>query len=225
MVVLLVVLTFVAFIIIYPLVQKRRQRKFLESLGVAEPVLSGYMFTPGHLWLNLLTPGRYRLGLDELILRFMGNPDIIHLIEDGKRVEAGEPLAILSRRGKHICLRAPVAARIIKANQALVSQPYAVNLDPYRRGWLYLVELTDPDKRLRSLLTGDKARVWIKTELSRLKEFVVRNQQVPALTGNTLLDGGELIDSVIDHLDQIAVSDFEIRFLKEEFPELDEKKK
>ena len=225
MVFLLVALTIGVFLIIYPMARRWRQQKFLQSLEIAEPVLTGYRFTPGHLWLNQLQSGHFHLGLDEVILRFVGEPDKIHLIEPGELVKAGEPLAILCKGDKEIYIRAPFAATIIKTNHRLVGRAQTINCDLYRRCWLYQIDLTDAVSQLGTLLRGDRARTWINRELVRLKEFVVSNQLAPALVSNTLLDGGELINGVIDHLGLTAVDDFEKQFLTEDFREQDKEKK
>lgn len=221
MVIIFVILTFLISIAVYELVQKSKQKALMVSLGMTTQAFPDYQFTPGHLWLDQLKSGYYRLGLDELILRFVGDPDLIHLVKEGEEVKAGQPLAILVKGGKELFVRAPGDARIIKANRIVTGQPRMLNLDPYTKGWLYQLELLDPDKQLRSLLSGAKAKAWINKELLRLREFVIDKQPMQALTGATLQDGGQLIEGVIDHLDQIAVSDFEKQFLRDEFPDRD----
>lgn len=213
MVPILVILTFVIIAAIYALIQRSKQRTLLASLGMTAPVLPDYQFTPGHLWLDRLASGHLRLGLDELIPKFMGAPDRVHLVDDGELVRRGEPLAIFSKGGKDIFLNAPANMRILKTNRSLIRQPARVNLDPYHKGWLYHVSIENNNSPIRNLLTGEKAKLWLNGEIQRLKDFVSENLDDSAGVPNTAYDGGLLINGLIDQVDQAVVSKFEQQFL------------
>jgi glycine cleavage system H protein len=51
-------------------------------------------------------------------------------------------------------LYAPIAGTIIEANKALEQDPALVNRDPYGKGWMLKVKVTDP-KELEGLLRAE----------------------------------------------------------------------
>ncbi len=104
MVPLLVIITFVAIAAIHAMVQKRKHRLLMASLGMTAPVLPDYQFTPGHLWLDQQSSGFVKIGFDELIQTFVGRPDRIHLVDEGEFVKRGETLAIFTKDGKDLFL-------------------------------------------------------------------------------------------------------------------------
>lgn len=214
MVPILVILIFVIAATVYAMIQKSKQRSLMASLGMTAPALPDYQFTPGHLWLDRLDSGLYRIGLDELIPQFMGAPDRIHLVENGELVKSGETLAIFTKGCNDIFLRAPSDMRISKANRSLIKAPDRINHDPYRRGWLYHVSLESNHFTPESLLTGQQAKIWMNEEIQRLKEFVARHLQTANVIPNTAHDGGLLIEGLIGQFDQTTISEFEQQFLR-----------
>jgi len=57
----------------------------------------------------------------------------------------------------------PVTGRIIKVNAELSESPELLNQDPYRKGWLARVSLTDFKKDTEKLLTAKQYTDYIKT--------------------------------------------------------------
>ena len=213
MVPLLVLLTFLTIASAYALVQRSKQKELAASLAVTAPGMPDYQYTPGHIWLDRLATGHHRLGLDEILPKFMGQPDRIHLVDDGELVKKGEPLAIFSKGGKDVHLRAPVDMRVWKANRSLLREPQMLNLDPYHKAWLYHVSIEGESKRFMNFMTGEKAKSWMKAEMERLKEFVTSSVLTPAAVPNTAFDGGLLVDGMIEKVDKDVVTNFEQKFL------------
>lgn len=54
-------------------------------------------------------------------------------------------------------LYAPVSGRIVAVNPDLQAHPEWVNQDPYEKGWLVRIKMTDPEE-LNSLLTAEQYR-------------------------------------------------------------------
>jgi glycine cleavage system H protein len=57
---------------------------------------------------------------------------------------------------------APVSGKITKVNEGLTESPELLNQDPYDKGWLARVKLTDFDKDLKKLLTAQQYADYIK---------------------------------------------------------------
>jgi len=57
---------------------------------------------------------------------------------------------------------APVSGRITKVNEELAESPELLNHDPYGKGWLARINLTDFNKDLRKLMTAQQYADFIK---------------------------------------------------------------
>lgn len=213
MVPLLVLLTFLIIASTYALVQRSKHKELMASLGMSGTPLPDYQYTPGHLWLDQLASGRFRIGLDELVAKFIGQPTRIHLVDDGELIREGEPLVILTRDNKDLTLRAPADMRVFRANQSLRAQPETVSLDPYHRSWLYHVSLENKDRKVNQALRGERAKEWMKQEMERFKQFITLSLNGPEPVPNTAYDGGTLVDGLLSKLDQSHITNFEQQFL------------
>lgn len=54
----------------------------------------------------------------------------------------------------------PVSGKIIELNKELDTNPEAVNQDPYGKGWMVKIELTDPSE-LDALMDADAYRLMV----------------------------------------------------------------
>jgi glycine cleavage system H protein len=67
-------------------------------------------------------------------------------------------------------LVSPVSGRILRRNEHVLRTPSLVNTDPYGRGWLVEVELTNWQEEATQLLHGaDPVRRWAEEEVARYR--------------------------------------------------------
>ena len=143
MVPILVLLTFVGVLLFFQIRHSLRERAHKVTLIndsyciAAHAIPSGYSLSGNHLWIQKLSSGTTRIGVDELLQRFIGVPDRIELKSPGHVISRGESLAVIERDGKELHLRSPFDAQISRTNVDLVEDPNVVSSDPYRMGWLY----------------------------------------------------------------------------------------
>ncbi|MCD6382059.1 MAG: glycine cleavage system protein H, partial [Candidatus Hydrothermae bacterium] len=66
---------------------------------------------------------------------------------------------------------APVSGTVTKVNEELEDDPSIVNKDPYGEGWLFEIEMSNPDE-LKELMKGDSDEVveWLKKEIEKIKK-------------------------------------------------------
>jgi len=57
---------------------------------------------------------------------------------------------------------APVSGKITKVNEELAERPELLNQDPYGKGWLARINLTDFNKDLKQLMTARQYADYIK---------------------------------------------------------------
>lgn len=72
----------------------------------------------------------------------------------GTRVEAGKECAVVESVKAASDIYAPVTGEVVEANEELSNTPELVNDDPYGKGWIFKVKLSDPPE-LNELLSPD----------------------------------------------------------------------
>lgn len=218
MVLVLLALMLLVAVVILPLLGKllnRMKRPVAPPGSVRVPAAvfpDDYLLSPGHLWLDRESPGRTKLGVDELIVSFFHQPDHIHLKRPGEIITTGETMAILRKDDKEMYLVSPLSGVVVQTHSVLANAPETLAMDPYKLGWLYVVKPQRPDWVIEGLRTGKEARKWMIDELARLKDFVVRYRPQPVLQYPTLSDGGRLVEGFFDQMDQDAIEMFEREF-------------
>ncbi len=103
----------------------------------------GYRYSPHHLWVSRI--GRVaRVGLTNYAQRQLGEVLFVELPEVDDEVERNEPFGEVESGQTASELVIPVTGSVVAVNEDLSEAPAAINDDPYGRGWLVEVELTDP---------------------------------------------------------------------------------
>jgi glycine cleavage system H protein len=81
----------------------------------------------------------------------------VELPEVGARVEAGKDCAVVESVKAATDIYAPVSGEVVAINQELSNAPELVNEDPYGKGWMFKVQLSDPAEINDLLNAGDYA--------------------------------------------------------------------
>ena len=70
------------------------------------------------------------------------------------RVEAGKECAVVESVKSASDLYAPVSGDVVAVNEELSSAPELLNQDPYEKGWIFKIKISDPGE-LNELLSPD----------------------------------------------------------------------
>lgn len=222
MVLVLVLLTFIGVILFCYIRQSLRERAQKVSPAgetndiAAHAIPSGYGLCCNHLWIQELPSGARRIGVDELLQRFIGVPDRIDLMSPGHIVTRGESLAVIQRDGKELHIKSPFDAQVSRTNMQLVATPNVVSSNPYRVGWLYQLARLDPGRDRDTSRKGYDAVKWLTDESLRLTDFLQKHLTRPEPVGITLADGGTLRTGLMDYLNQEQIIEFEETFLADD---------
>ena len=74
--------------------------------------------------------------------------DIVYVgfnYEKDKSFKQNDALATVESVKAAAEVNAPVSGKIIEANLSLTDSPELLNKDPYEKGWLFKIEITDPE--------------------------------------------------------------------------------
>jgi glycine cleavage system H protein len=78
----------------------------------------------------------------------------VEVPEIGDRVEAGKECAVVESVKAASDIYAPVSGAIVAVNDELSSAPELVNQDPYGKGWMFKIQMSDPGE-MNDLLSPD----------------------------------------------------------------------
>lgn len=207
MTVLLVIGTFVAFLLLDLLLTRREEERESPVLGrvamaaPAEPVwVAGYQlpedlhYHPGHTWARVLDDDTVAVGIDDFASRLVGSAERVRLPAAGTWLQQGEMGFGVGLDGHDARLVSPVEGEVVAVNDALRTEPHLATDDPYGKGWFVKVRAGDLRRDLRNLLSGSLARRFMEDAREGL------DLRLMALSGSVLQDGGEPVRDFARHL-------------------------
>lgn len=174
----------------------------------------GLFYNSDHTWAFLNKNGLARVGIDDFLLRAVGNVKVQPAVNPGQKVKKGDLMAHLAYEGKTLRVYAPVSGQIVHNNTSETIP--ANNGEPYQKAWLMELKPTDWVGETRSLYLAERATNWMKEEIERFRDFLTHTVQKhspqPAMIA--LQDGGEPREHVMKELPEEAWEEFQITFLE-----------
>ena len=207
MTVLLVLFTFVTFllidhfhsrkVVVQPVVQAAKHDappRLAPSLVGGFQVPEKLRYHPGHTWALSESPSLVRVGMDEFASKLTGKMERITLPQRGQWVRQGQKIWTLHRDGTSVAMVSPIEGSVADINEAAVRDPELARKDPYGEGWLVTVQSPDAKTNFRNLLGGALARWWTEESASRLQ------RRMPMALGALAQDGGVAMDNIASHV-------------------------
>ena len=108
-----------------------------------------------HAWLKLEGDNRGRVGITHYYQEQLKKIVFIELPEVGAEVIQNEAFGVVESSKATSDLYSPVSGTVVEVNSPLETKPSLVNQDPYGEGWMFVVELSNPDE-LDSLLSAEE---------------------------------------------------------------------
>ena len=128
-----------------------------------------------HMWMDELSEGRVRIGMDSLGVETSGTLAHLVMVEPGTEVSRGEPFGSLEAEKYVGPLVAPLSGQVVAVNETVLSNPALVHSDPYQKGWLIEMEVADLEEQRSNLISGEdrvKARFAEKITEYRLEGVI-----------------------------------------------------
>jgi glycine cleavage system H protein len=117
-------------------------------------------YTKEHEWARN-ERGRVRVGITDFAQDSLGDVVYVDLPEVGTSVQADQPLGEVESTKSVSDIFSPVSGTVTERNPLLEDQPELVNTEPYRDGWLVVIEPSDPSA-YDFLLDADAYRALIR---------------------------------------------------------------
>jgi glycine cleavage system H protein len=115
---------------------------------------SDLRYRESHEWVRDEGNGTALIGISDHAQAALGDMVYVELPEPGMSYDQGEACAVVESVKAASDVYAPVSGEVIEANGALEDSPELVNTDPYADGWLFRVQLSNPEE-LEGLLSAE----------------------------------------------------------------------
>jgi hypothetical protein len=137
------------------------------------------------------------------------------MIKAGEKIRKGDLLCTIIQKGKQLKIYAPISGVVKVQNKLLANDSSMVNQSPYNEGWLYMIEPSNWLREITFLSMADQYRTWLKSEFTRLKDFLAEVMQpnTPGLVRVALQDGGVIRDHVLADLGPEVWEEFQTKFI------------
>ena len=204
MTVILVLVTFLTFIVLDYLLNRKKalsmatapERATAPAL-VGGDYVSGFhtpgqvSYHPGHTWLVQERKSVVRMGADEFAAALAGRIEKIELPRPGQWVRQGQKILSFYRNGEKTEMVSPTEGEVMAINLEVVNNPALVRSDPYGKGWLVTVNVPDEESTTRNLIPKGLVHEWMRLAVDRLYSHQ------PMLAGAAAADGGRPAEDLL----------------------------
>ena len=111
-------------------------------------------FLKSHEWARVEGDGKVTIGISDHAQGLLGDLVYVELPNVGDRVEAGNACAVVESVKAASDVYSPVTGTVTAVNVALSDKPETINEDAYGEGWIFTVEIEEPEQ-LNELLAPD----------------------------------------------------------------------
>jgi glycine cleavage system H protein len=118
-------------------------------------------YTKDHEWIRI--EGAVAVvGISDYAQSQLGDIVFVDLPEPGKKVDAGDEVAVVESVKAASEVYAPVGGEVVETNPAIVEDPSVVNQSPMEDGWFVKLKISDPDA-LDSLMDQAAYDAYLQT--------------------------------------------------------------
>ncbi len=110
-----------------------------------------------HMWAKP-EGGKALIGITDHAQKSLGDIVYIELPEPGATVDAGAEISEIGSAKATASMIAPVSGTVLLVNEELDDSPETINNDPYEKGWIAEIELSDPSELDDLMDSGDYER-------------------------------------------------------------------
>ena len=103
------------------------------------------LYTKTHCWVREEEDGEVVVGITDFAQEQMTELTFVELPEVGEVVAEGDEIAVVESVKAANDVYAPLAGEVVAVNEELSEEPELVNQDPFGKGWLFRMRLSNAD--------------------------------------------------------------------------------
>jgi glycine cleavage system H protein len=111
-------------------------------------------YTKEHEWAKL-DGDRARVGITAFAQEQLGDVVFVELPKVGATISAMKTFGVVESVKAVSDLFAPLSGEVVEINAELPKKPELVNADPYGKGWMIVIKLSDPKEWDALMAAGD----------------------------------------------------------------------
>ena len=105
-------------------------------------------YANSHEWVRLDSNNIVTIGISDYAQEKLGDVVFVELPDDGAEILAGDSVAVVESVKAASDIYTPVTGTVVEVNSALEDAPEQINTDSYEDGWLFKVNISDPEELL-----------------------------------------------------------------------------
>lgn len=126
----------------------------------------GYLYSKEDFWTDIR--GKVAtMGLTDFLQKSKGDVAFLETVEPGTPVKMEQELGKIETIKATFGIISPVTGQVIEVNSELEASPHLINSDPYGAGWIYKIELADPEGNKRKLLQAGSYMTLMKEKIEK----------------------------------------------------------
>jgi glycine cleavage system H protein len=125
--------------------------------------MADYLYSEDHEWV-LRENNLVKVGISDFAQSELGEIAFVELPEIGKLVKRGEAVCSIDSLKSTSEIYAPVSGTVARINESLSDEKSCtiINTDPLGRGWLFILEMSNPEE-LEDLLTREAYERYLES--------------------------------------------------------------
>jgi glycine cleavage system H protein len=126
----------------------------------------GYLYSREEFWANF-QDGAATVGLTDFLQKAKGDVAFLETVEPGIEVKQGQEIGKIETIKATLGIISPVSGKVAEVNPEMDASPYLINHDPYGGGWIYRIELSNPEADKGQLLQAPAYFENMKDKIAR----------------------------------------------------------
>lgn len=118
-------------------------------------------YTKDHEWIRL-DGDVATVGITEHAQNALGDIVFVDLPEVGRKIDQGGEAAVVESVKAASDVYAPVSGEVVAVNDALGSEPAAINEEAEGKGWFFRLKLSNPEQ-LNDLMSSEQYKAFLAT--------------------------------------------------------------
>jgi glycine cleavage system H protein len=120
-------------------------------------------YSDAGLWIKQ-EGGLLRIGITDFAQQRNGDIAFANMTPAGTALNEGDEIAVIETVKVNISLPSPLAGKIMEVNSLLDKSPELINQDPYREGWMAVIQPESPEKDFGKFLPAESYLMLVKEQ-------------------------------------------------------------